>query len=226
MQKFIFTTIIILSFVLEPCAANIRTKRFVYQAGDTVCFNTDKPQSGNKIVLKNISLMGEPTVTETENGSSWIIPEETRPGAIGVYQKDPDSEELSYQSFFRIVNDTMLTTYEINKENYNGIDVFTLDGGMSAEYAVQKSLANLTASVSHTWKIGNGGGPAPVWGTPNFLIRSAEKTVDLYNENLGPNKPVETVIISTGVPVVPYLSAVLDAVVLPCLLYTSPSPRD
>lgn len=215
MQKFIFTTIFILSFVLEPCAANIRTARFVYKAGDTVSFNTDKPQPGKKIVLKNISLMGEPTVTETENGCSWIIPEGIHPGAIGVYQKNPDSGELSYQSFFRIVDETMLTTYEIGKEQYKGMDVYTLDGGMSAEYAVQKSLANITASVSHTWKIGNGGGPAPVWGTPDFLIRSAEKTVDLYDENLGPNKPVETVIISTGVPVVPYLSAVLDAIVLP-----------
>jgi len=215
MQKKILISIIIFSFLPKLLASVIQTDRFVYQAGDTVSFNTDKLQSGKKIVLKNISLKDEPIVTVSETGSSWIIPERTSCGAIGIYQKDPDSGELSYQSFFRIVDEGMLTTYEIGKESYNGIDVYTLDGGMSAEYAVEKSLANLTAAVSHTWKIGNGGGPAPVWGTPDFLIRSAQKTVDLYNEHLGANKPVETVIISTGVPVVPYLSAVLDAVVLP-----------
>ena len=36
----------------------------------------------------------------------------------------------------------MLTTYQIAKEEYKGLNVFMLDGGMS-EYAVQKSLANL-----------------------------------------------------------------------------------
>lgn len=215
MQKLILTTIFIISFVFNLCAADIRPERFVYHTGDTVFFITEKTHTGKKIALKNISVKGEPEVTEIDAGSSWIIPAETSCGAIGIYEKDPLSGKSSYVSYFRIVNDSMLTTYEIEKESYKGVDVYTLDGGMSAEYAVQKSLSNLTASVSHTWKIGNGGGPTPVWGTPDFLIRSAQKTVDLYNENLGSHKPVETVIISTGVPVIPYLSAVLDAVVLP-----------
>lgn len=129
---------------------------------------------------------------------------------------------ISTHTFAENINDYLqqkkdppLTTYEIKKETYKGVDVFTLDGGMSAEYAVQKSLSNLTSAVSHTWEIGKGGGPAPVWGEHDFLIKSAQKTVDLYNKYLGSNQPIETVIISTGVPVVPYLSAVLDAVVLP-----------
>ena len=109
----------------------------------------------------------------------------------------------------------MLTTYQITKEEYKGMNVFMLDGGMSAEYAVQKSLANLTAGVSHTWFIGPGGGPEPVWGTPDFLQRSVRHTVDLYNEHLGKSKKLKTVIISTGVPTVPYLSAALEAPVLP-----------
>ena len=90
-----------------------------------------------------------------------------------------------------------------------------LDGGMSAEYAVQKSLANLTAGVSHTWRIGPGGGPKPVWGTPDFLQQSVQHTVDLYNEYLGKSKKLKTVIIATGVPAVPYLSAAMEAPVLP-----------
>ena len=101
----------------------------------------------------------------------------------------------------------MLTTYQIAKEEYKGLNVFMLDGGMSAEYAVQKSLANLTAGVSHTWRIGPGGGPKPVWGTPDFLQQSVQHTVDLYNEYLGKSKKLKTVIIATGVPAVPYLSA-------------------
>ncbi len=215
MRKFIVAPIFILSFVLDLYAADIRTERFVYHVGDTVNFITEESHSNIKIKLKNISVKGEPVVTETHAGRNWIIPACTPCGAIGIYGMDPLSGESSYLTYFRIVNDTMMTTYEIGKETFEDIDIYTLDGGMSAEYAVQKSLSNLTTSVSHTWKIGKGGGPSPVWGTPDFLIRSAQKTVDLYNKNLGANKPVETVIISTGVPVVPYLSAVLDAVVLP-----------
>ena len=61
---------------------------------------------------------------------------------------------MTYSSYFRVVTPGMLTTYQIAKEEYKGLNVFMLDGGMSAEYAVQKSLANLTAGVSHTWRIG------------------------------------------------------------------------
>ena len=110
--------------------------------------------------------------------------------------------------YFQQKKESILTTYEINKETYKGVDVFTLDGGMSAEYAVQKSLSNMTSAVSHTWKIGKGGGPAPVWGEKDFLIKSAQKTVDLYNKYLGSDKPIETVIISTGVPVVPIVCSI------------------
>ena len=109
----------------------------------------------------------------------------------------------------------MLTTYQIAREEYKGLNVFMLDGGMSAEYAVQKSLANLTQGVSHTWLIGPGGGPKPVWGTPDFLQQSVRHTVNLYNEHLGKSKKLKTVIISTGVPTVPYLSAAMEAPVLP-----------
>ena len=131
----------------------------------------------------------------------------------GVYQKEEG--QLTYSSYFRVVTPGMLTTYQIAKEEYKGLNVFMLNGGMSAEYTVQKSLANLTAGVSHTWQIGPGGGPKPVWGTPDFLQQSVQHTVDLYNEYLGKSKKLKTVIIATGVPAVPYLSAAMEAPVLP-----------
>lgn len=82
------------------------------------------------------------------------------------------------------------------------------------EYAVQKSLANLTAGVSHTWQIGPGGGPKPVWGTP-VSFNNPIRYSSLYNEYLGKSEKLKTVIIATGVPTVPYLSAAMEAPVLP-----------
>lgn len=52
-------------------------------------------------------------------------------------------------------------------------------------------------------------------GTPDFLQQSVQHTVDLYNEYLGKSKKLKTVIIATGVPAVPYLSAAMEAPVLP-----------
>ena len=176
---------------------------------------SDDGKSENKtIILKYLSKEGEPVLAEISGEPFvWKVPSEFTPAAVGVYQKEEG--QLIYSSYFRVVTPGMLTTYQITKEEYEGMNVFMLDGGMSAEYAVQKSLANLTAGVSHTWFIGPGGGPKPVWGTPDFLQQSVRHTVDLYNEHLGKSKKLKTVIISTGVPTVPYLSAAMEAPVLP-----------
>jgi hypothetical protein len=91
-----------------------------------------------------------------------------------------------------------------------------LDGGMSAEYAVEKSLENLTASVSHSWIVSApGSGPRPVYATPEFLEKAVAQTVNLYNNMLGAGTAFNTVIISTGIPSIPYLSNALKAPVLP-----------
>lgn len=119
-------------------------------------------------------------------------------------------------SYFRIVDDNTLTLYKIDKENYQGLDVMKLMGGMSAELGVEKSLAALTGSISHSWyNKDNGSGPEPVLMTPDFLQRSLQKTVDLYNEALGANTPIETVVIGTGVPALNYLTNATKAVYLP-----------
>ena len=199
--------------------ARVLTDKFVYSQGEDVVFSfdgkSDDGKSENKtIILKYLSKEGEPVLAEISGEPFvWEVPLEFTPAAVGVYQKEEG--QLIYSSYFRVVTPGMLTTYQITKEEYKGMNVFMLDGGMSAEYAVQKSLANLTAGVSHTWFIGPGGGPKPVWGTPDFLQQSVRHTVDLYNEHLGKSKKLKTVIISTGVPTVPYLSAAMEAPVLP-----------
>ncbi len=194
--------------------ARVLTDKFVYSQGEKVVFTFDGKSDGKTIILKCLSKKGEPLLTEISGEPfEWEIPSDFIPAAVGVYQEEKG--QLTYSSYFRVINPGMLTTYQIAKEKYKGLDIFMLDGGMSAEYAVQKSLANLTAGVSHTWLIGPGGGPKPVWGTPSFLQQSVRHTVDLYNEYLGKSKKLKTVIISTGVPAVPYLSAAMEAPVLP-----------
>lgn len=194
--------------------ARVLTDKFVYSQGEDVVFSFDGKPENKTIILKYLSKEGEPVLAEISGEPFvWKVPSEFTPAAVGVYQKEEG--QLIYSSYFRVVTQGMLTTYQITKEEYKGMNVFMLDGGMSAEYAVQKSLANLTAGVSHTWFIGPGGGPKPVWGTPDFLQQSVRHTVDLYNEHLGKSKKLKTVIISTGVPTVPYLSAAMEAPVLP-----------
>lgn len=194
--------------------ARVLTDKFVYSQGEDVVFSFDGKPENKTIILKYLSKEGEPVLAEISGEPFvWKVPSEFTPAAVGVYQKEEG--QLIYSSYFRVVTPGMLTTYQITKEEYKGMNVFMLDGGMSAEYAVQKSLANLTAGVSHTWFIGPGGGPKPVWGTPDFLQQSVRHTVDLYNEHLGKSKKLKTVIISTGVPTVPYLSAAMEAPVLP-----------
>ncbi len=127
-------------------------------------------------------------------------------------------------TFFRRLKPGQQDVYEVAKTVYQGLPVFKLSGGMSAEYAVQKSLADLSAGISHTWAVRDkpdgapdlqGGGPVSVYSTPDFLDKAITKTIDLYNQELDDNETVNTVIISTGLPFVPYLSNAMKAPVLP-----------
>ena len=109
-----------------------------------------------------------------------------------------------------------LVTYDIKRSRYKGLEVFDLTGGMSAEFAVQKSLTSLTCGISHMWHPANAaGGPTPVMATPEFLPRSLRRTVDLYNGVIGEKTKVKTVIIGSGVPSVSYLTTTMSAVYLP-----------
>ncbi len=111
-----------------------------------------------------------------------------------------------------------LTLYTIERSREGGVPVYRLDGGMSAEYAVEKSLANLTGGVSHSWVLlprEQGAGPRPVMARPGFLRESAARTTALYDAALGADAPLDTVIFSSGVMPVSYLSFALKAPVLP-----------
>nr|WP_099566141.1 hypothetical protein [Gaetbulibacter sp. 4G1] len=116
-----------------------------------------------------------------------------------------------YKTFFRVSDTNTLLTYKIDKEDYQGLPVFKLRGGLSAEYAIQKSAATFVSGISHTWTT-----PIEtVASTPNFLERSINNTINFYNEALGATTPVENIIISTGIPGVQYLARNMKAIVLP-----------
>ena len=147
------------------------------------------------------------------------IPKHFKEGAYGVYsiKKEKGLKEVeTYQTFFRIINDDELTVFEIETERINNVPIYKLDGGMSAEYIVEKSAENLTSGISHSWKVnGPGSGPNHVLGTPNYLEESINETVGFYNDTFGEDAEIETVMISTGFPSIPYISNALKSPVLP-----------
>ncbi len=116
-----------------------------------------------------------------------------------------------YKTFFRVTDPQTLLTYNIGKEDYQGLSVFKLRGGLSAEYSIQKSVATFVSGISHTWTT-----PIEtVASTPDFLERSINSTIDFYNEVIGDTAPIENIIISTGIPGVQYLARNMKAIVLP-----------
>ncbi len=177
-----------------------------------------KPDIYHASILSGINIPAKETRSFTV-ASAFNIPGNLVPGtSCGIeftFTFDDGIKRTLNTSFVRITDDKTLTTYKIDKEQYKGLDIFLLSGGMSAEFAVQKSLASFASGISHTWKQGNGGGPEPVLVTPDFLPRSINKTVEMYNEVLGATAPVKTVIIGTGVPSVSYLSSAMKAPYLP-----------
>lgn len=109
-----------------------------------------------------------------------------------------------------------LPIFEIRRHSHDGLPVYDLDGGMSAEYAVQKALASLAGGVAHTWRVqAPGMGPNPVTGSPDFLAASVRRTVAYYDGLLGPDAPVDTVVIGTGVSSASYVCHALGAPFLP-----------
>lgn len=137
--------------------------------------------------------------------------------SLKAHLSSPDTAKLldqnldAYLTFFRISNDERRLTYDIEKEDYHGLSVYKLTGGLSAEYAVQKSAASINRGISHSWvDIDH-----PRQSTPDFLQRSLDKTVDFYNREFGKNKKFRTVIISTGITPISYISRTMDVPVLP-----------
>ena len=140
-------------------------------------------------------------------------------GPVGIFIDFATKSKVvnsKFITFFRVTDANTLTCFKIKDETYKGAKVFELDGGMSAEYAIEKAAEGLSAGMSHSWKVnGRGSGPNHVYATPQFLVNSVNRCVDFYDKVLGRDKKLRTVIISTGIPSVPYLSHVMQAPVLP-----------
>lgn len=207
---------IFLCFCLISCKtsqADSTAVHSTYKVGDVLSFDS-KLWGSDSIELHNLSQVGTPLLGRYALPITHQIPKEWAGDAIAIYSLH-DHQEKKFQTYFRVVEEGQMLNYVIATDNYKSLPIYKLNGGMSPEFAVQKSLANLTGGVSHTWGIGPGGGPQPVWGTVDFLQRSIETTIDLYDKHLGKDAPIENVIIGTGVPAVSYLSAATKAVYLP-----------
>ncbi|TLX75973.1 hypothetical protein E9993_07080 [Labilibacter sediminis] len=188
-----------------------------------------------KITIENISdpsdtlkytinISDELTLLKNEKETIQInlfeqVPNHLKSSAYGIflyYNCNSNSISNSYSTFFRVVNGDEITVYNIKTDHLNNVPIFKLDGGMSAEYVVEKSAENLTSGISHSWDVnGPGSGPNHVLGTPNYLEKSLNKTVDFYNQTFGDDTEIETVLISSGFPSIPYISNALKAPVLP-----------
>ena len=126
------------------------------------------------------------------------------------------SRSNGMRTTFRVLAPGELTRFSIVRHDQPGTSLFDLDGGMSAEYALEKSVSGLAGGMSHSWRVSRSGhGPRPVFATREFLQKSVRETVAIYDRELGRNRTFDTVILSTGYPTIPYLSQALNAPVLP-----------
>jgi len=116
---------------------------------------------------------------------------------------------------FRVINDEVLLTYEVERTEYKGVPVFRQFGDMSAAYGVVKSLAAFSGGMAPTMHQTKSGGPDPVVATPEFLLNSIIKTVGLYNNELGANAKIRRVVIGPGIASASYLAGYSGAAFLP-----------
>jgi hypothetical protein len=154
------------------------------------------------------------------NAAIWTVPSYALQDAYGAYIgatfQNGSTFTNSYLTFFRVMDQTKLNTYKITNSTYNGLSIQALDGGLSAEYAVGKAAEVLSDGVAHSWfTSASGSGPNSVYSTSNFLDLAVNTTVNYYNQTFGATTAFNTVVISTGVASIPYLSRVMKAPVLP-----------
>lgn len=150
----------------------------------------------------------------------WTVPNYALLDAFGIYAgatiQGGQTIPNTYATFFRAVSSSMLLNYKVTNSTYNGLSIQALDGGLSAEYAVEKAAEVLSQGVSHTWASSAPGyGPNSVYSTQDFFERTVNYTVNYYNQTFGSTTNFDTVIIAPGLPSVPYLSRVMKAPVLP-----------
>jgi len=174
-----------------------------------ILFTGDNFKQGLHAFYLEYSISSGSPMTDV-NGNRYTLLQDNLRSQIGIVNTVPANK---------------LSAYDITKTMYdNNIPVYKLKGGMSAEYCVEKALANLDYGISHTWDVrlnSNGqpdledGGPVSVYPTPDFLDKSVTKTISLYNTNLGSAVEFNTVILSMGLASIPYFSQAFKAPVLP-----------
>lgn len=157
--------------------------------------------------------------THTHSGALWAVDSSMPPGAYGVFIRTLLSDGRSwesYQTFFRVPGTGELSTYAIGLQTYNTFPVYTMNGGLSAEYNVLKSVQELSQSAGPSWTTSApGSGPNPVRATPDFLANAIDATVDALDAALGSTRDFDTVAFAPGVQPAPYLTRTLQAPVLP-----------
>jgi hypothetical protein len=180
--------------------------------------------SDSKLITKvnianNVAINSTQQLALTDN-LIWTVPGNAPLGAyciyIGATLENNAIFSDTYASFFRVVVPADLLTYSITDTKYHELDIHCLNGGLSAEYAVAKAAESLSKGVAHSWYTSSpGSGPNSVYSTAGFLDAAINYTVAYYDQNFGVAASFETVIFSTGVASIPYLSRVTKAPVLP-----------
>jgi hexosaminidase len=149
----------------------------------------------------------------------WSIDPTMPAGAYGVFVRIQLSDGRvweSYQTFFRVAAAGELTTYTVGTQQYNTFPVYTMDGGLSAEYNVLKSAQILSQSDGPSWTTSApGSGPNPVRATPRFLEQAIDETISTLDSTLGATRQFDTVVLAPGLQPAPYLTRALQAPVLP-----------
>lgn len=165
----------------------------------------------------NVSIAA--SAASTVSGSLWQVDSGMPPGAYGVFVRNQLSDGRTwehYQTFFRITDGTQLTRFSIAGDSHSGFPVYTLDGGLSAEYAVQKSAQILSQSAGPSWTPSAAGyGPKPIYATPNFLEEAIDETISTLDTALGATRPFDRLVVAPGIQSTPQLINTLQAPVLP-----------
>jgi hypothetical protein len=167
------------------------------------------------ILVSNISIASGSTYTI----HSAAIAALTNTGAYGIslqYTLNGMPVE-SYVTFLRVKNWSDLITYSVKPVAiYDGLPIYALNGGMSAENGVVKAAEQITRSDSASWiPASPGQGPKPVFATPHFLKLAIDTTINLYDNLLGSTANVNTVVIGPEPASVPYLTRAMRAPYLP-----------
>lgn len=108
----------------------------VYELGETFVM-AEETGLADSVVLRSLSDEGNPLLATLSLPVDGVIPAEWEGKAVGVFNKYPDKEE--YVTFFRVAASGQLLSYVIEEEEYEGLPVFKLNGGMSPEFAVQRA---------------------------------------------------------------------------------------